>query len=113
MATYKLMSGDYNIAVNAGVGNVNVTGTVIATGNINGANLNTTNSAYVSGNITTLGSVKTNPKLFSALPSAATAGAGSRSFITDANTRTFGSQVSGSAGNSVPVYSDGTNWYVG
>jgi hypothetical protein len=113
MATYKLMSGDYNIAVNAGVGNVNITGTVIATGNVTGGNLITGSSAYVSGNIITLGSVRTNPKLFSALPSAATAGAGSKSFITDANTRSFGSQVSGGAGNSVPVYSDGTNWYVG
>lgn len=43
----------------------------------------------------------------------ATPPAGTRAFITDANTTTFGSQVSGSAGNSVPVYSDGTNWYVG
>jgi len=113
MATYKLMSGDYNIAVNAGVGNVNIVGTVVATGNVTGGNLVTANSAYVSGNIVTLGSVTTNPKLFSALPAAGAAGAGSRSFITDANTKTFGSQVSGSAANSVPVYSDGTNWYVG
>jgi hypothetical protein len=113
MATYKLMSGDYNIAVNAGVGNVNVAGTVIATGNVTGGNLVTGNSAFISGNIVTLGSVTTNPRLFSALPAAAAIGAGARSFITDANTTTFGSQVSGSAGNSVPVYSDGTNWYVG
>lgn len=55
--------------------------------------------------------VGTTATLFNSLPS--TPPAGTRAFITDANTTTFGSQVSGSAGNSVPVYSNGTNWYVG
>lgn len=57
--------------------------------------------------------VKTVAVAFSALPSASTAGAGTRAFITNANTTTFGSQVSGGGANSVPVYSNGTNWYVG
>lgn len=57
--------------------------------------------------------VKTVPVVFSALPSASTAGAGTRGFITNANTTTFGSQVTGGGANSVPVYSNGTNWYVG
>ena len=66
----------------------------------------------VVGNLTTA-TVKTVAVVFSALPSASTAGAGTRGFITDANNVTFGSQVDGGGANSIPVYSDGTNWYVG
>jgi hypothetical protein len=47
------------------------------------------------------------------LPSAATAGAGARSFVTDASGPTFGSTVAGGGTVKVPVYSDGTNWKVG
>jgi hypothetical protein len=57
--------------------------------------------------------VKTVAVAFSGLPSASSSGAGTRGFITDANTTTFGSQVSGGGANSVPVYSNGTNWFVG
>ena len=46
-------------------------------------------------------------------PGLSTVGAGTRGFITDANNVTFGSQVDGGGANSIPVYSDGTNWYVG
>ncbi len=66
----------------------------------------------VVGNLTTA-TVKTVAVVFSALPSASTAGTGTRGFITDANNTTFGSQVDGGGANSIPVYSDGTNWYVG
>lgn len=41
---------------------------------------------------------------------------GARGFANDANLAAagnFGAQVSGGAGNSVPVWSDGTNWYIG
>lgn len=48
-----------------------------------------------------------------ALPSAATAGAGSRNFVTDATATTFHSTVAGSGTNKVPVVSDGTNWLIG
>jgi len=50
------------------------------------------------------------------LGSAATAGAGTRAFVTDANlvaAGNFGVVVSGSGSNAVPVYSDGTNWRIG
>jgi hypothetical protein len=47
------------------------------------------------------------------LPSAATAGVGARSFVTDANAPTFGSTVAGGGAVATPVYSDGTNWKVG
>lgn len=47
------------------------------------------------------------------LPAAATAGAGARSFVTDANATTFASIVAAGGANGVPVYSDGTNWRIG
>lgn len=60
-----------------------------------------------------LAAVKTPPTTVAQLPSAATAGAGARSFVTDANATTFASIVAGSGANGVPVYSDGTNWRIG
>jgi hypothetical protein len=90
-------------------------------GNITAANIittgtygNITNANVISANnlvVTT--TVRTIPVLFAALPSATSAGAGARAFVTDGNTATFGNQVSGSGANAIPVYSNGTNWYVG
>ena len=42
--------------------------------------------------------------------------AGSRAFVTDANTTLalgIGTTVVGGGSNKVPVYSDGTNWIIG
>jgi hypothetical protein len=47
------------------------------------------------------------------LPSAATAGVGARSFVSNATVTTFASIVAGGGANQVPVYSDGTNWRIG
>lgn len=47
------------------------------------------------------------------LTAAGTAGAGARSFVTDANATTFASVVAGGGSNGVPVYSDGTSWRIG
>ncbi len=47
------------------------------------------------------------------LPSAATAGAGYRAFVTDATGPTFGATVVGGGSVKVPVYSDGSAWKVG
>jgi hypothetical protein len=47
------------------------------------------------------------------LPSAATAGIGGRSFVTDALAPSFGVAVTGGGTVKIPVYSDGTSWYVG
>jgi hypothetical protein len=47
------------------------------------------------------------------LPSAATSGAGARTFVTNALTPAFGSTVVGGGAVFTPVYSDGTNWKVG
>lgn len=59
------------------------------------------------------GVVKTNPLTVATLPAAGTAGAGARSFVTDANATTFAAVVAGGGANGVPVYSDGTNWRIG
>ena len=77
-------AGNISINANVTVGNLNVTGT-IKTG------------VFVTGNI----------------PAAATAGAGARAFVTDATVATFGSAYVGGAANAVPVYSDGTGWFIG
>ena len=47
------------------------------------------------------------------LPSAASLGAGARTFVTDALGPTFGATAVGGGAVFVPVYSDGTNWKVG
>jgi hypothetical protein len=47
------------------------------------------------------------------LPIASTAGAGARAFVIDASSPTFGAMVVGGGTVSVPVYSDGINWFVG
>jgi len=67
--------------------------------------------ATISSNVST--TIKTTATTYSSLPSASTAGAGTRAFITDGNTATFANAVAGGGSNSVPVYSDGINWRVG
>lgn len=47
------------------------------------------------------------------LPSAATAGVGARGFVSDATVNTFGTAYTGGGSDNVPVYSDGTSWYIG
>ena len=64
-------------------------------------------------NITTTGVVKTTATTYSGLPLAGSVGAGSRAFITDANTITFLAVVGAGGSNSVPVVSNGTTWVVG
>jgi hypothetical protein len=57
--------------------------------------------------------VRTHGVTVAGLTAAATAGAGARAFVTDANATTFASIVAGGGANGVPVYSDGTNWRIG
>jgi hypothetical protein len=64
------------------------------------------------GNISTGSRVVTTPVAFSTL----TAVTGARAFVNDGNlvaASNFGAQVGGSGANTVPVWSDGTNWYIG
>jgi hypothetical protein len=60
----------------------------------------------------------TKTKVFATadLPSAATAGAGARAFVSDSDTAAasnFGGTFAGGGSNNVPVYSDGTDWRIG
>jgi hypothetical protein len=57
--------------------------------------------------------VRTYSVPVASLLSAATAGAGTRAFVSDATATTFASIVAGGGSNFVPVYSDGTNWRIG
>jgi hypothetical protein len=47
------------------------------------------------------------------LPPASTSNLGTRTFVSDSNTTTFGATVAGGGTNTVPVYSNGTSWKVG
>lgn len=60
-------------------------------------------SSYIASNALTVAN----------LPSATTAGAGARAFVTDATSTTFNASLTGGGANSVPVFSDGTTWKVG
>lgn len=63
--------------------------------------------------VTISGVVKTVPVTVDTLPGAALVGAGSRAFVTDANAIAFYNIVGNGGGNSVPVFSDGTDWRIG
>jgi hypothetical protein len=80
---------------------VNVNGEISATGNITG------------GNINTGGVVKTGSFVTGTIPTASGVGAGARAFVTDADSVTFGNLYTGGSGNAMPVWSNGTSWYVG
>ena len=102
-----------NIGTNAGNGNVTFSAnTLVAIANTSNTALSVAGNV-TGGNILTAGVIKTTAKTFATLPAAANVGAGARSFITDANTATWGSQVNSGGANAVPVWTNGTNWYVG
>jgi hypothetical protein len=104
-------------------GNVLTGGLIVATGNVTGGNLVTGGTVSASGNLSAVGNITggnistgsrvvTTPVAFSTL----TAVTGARAFVNDGNlvaATNFGAQVSGSGSNTVPVWSDGTNWYIG
>ena len=82
--------------------NFDNTGNLTIPGNISNANVIVANT------------VQTNVVAYAALPAATTAG--KRAFINDANlvaAGNFGATVGSGGSNTVPVYSDGTNWCIG
>ena len=52
-------------------------------------------------------------RTFATLPAANSVPVGTRLFITDSNTATFGNAAAGGGANAVPVFTDGTAWKVG
>jgi hypothetical protein len=88
------------------VGNVWITG-----GNA-GQILTTDGAGHLSWSTPSI--TKTTPVPFSSLPTAASAGMGARSFITDSIVNAFGSTVlTGGGSFRVPVFSNGSSWLVG
>lgn len=80
----------------------------------NGNTVPGANNTYSLGDATTgWKTIHTSAVTVAGLVAAATAGAGARAFVTDANATTFASIVAGGGANGVPVYSDGTNWRIG
>ena len=104
------------------VGNVSVTGnitanngmftTIVNTASFTGGLVSVTGN-ITGGNVLTVGTVKTGSFVTGTIPAAAGAGAGARAFVTDADSVAFGNIYTGGSGNAVPVYSNGTNWYIG
>jgi hypothetical protein len=96
----------------AGAGfNISNVGNISATGNISTDSYITAGNIGVSTTITTQ-TLVTDPGPLSGL----TLAFGARGFINDGNLAAagnFGAQVAGGGGNSVPVWSDGSNWYIG
>jgi hypothetical protein len=97
-------------------------GNITATGNIIGASLTTSGVLSVTGNanignigtssVVSATSVTTTPTAYANL----IAVAGARAFINNGNLAAagnFGAQVIGGGSNIVPVWSNGTNWYIG
>jgi hypothetical protein len=85
--------------------------------------LNVSSSTSVNGNLTVIGNLSatvnlTGSQLITTPVALAnlTAVAGARAFINNGNlvaAGNFGSRIGSSGSNTVPVWSDGTNWYIG
>jgi hypothetical protein len=69
--------------------------------------------AVITGSVTASSYIKPGSFTVATLPSAATAGAGARAYVTDANATTFNTIVAGGGANKIPVTSDGANWKIG
>jgi hypothetical protein len=86
--------------------------TVDINGNVGIGNATPVDTLSVNGNAYVSGAVKTTPTALANL----TAVAGARAFINNANlvaASNFGTLVGSGGSNVVPVWSDGSNWYIG
>ena len=94
-------------------------GTVSTAAQPNITSVGTLTALTVSGNITgqsyisATTAIQTTPVVVASLPAAATAGAGARAFVSDANDTAFNAIVAGTGANNLPVFSDGTDWRIG
>lgn len=89
------------------------TGTTINTGVDVALSRDSAGVVKITDGSTGTGYLKLIPTTVGALTAAATVGAGTKAFVTDANATTFASVVAGGGSNVVPVYSDGTDWRIG
>jgi hypothetical protein len=106
--TVARVQNDGNLVIRSNVAGVARTWTFDAIGDLNlpvGGNIS--GSGYV-----TAVRVITDPRPLANLVPVA----GGRAFVSDGNlvaTGNFGAEIGGGGANTVPVYSDGTNWFVG
>jgi hypothetical protein len=118
-STSNIVNGNSNVSITTANGDITLS--AVGTANvlvITGTGANITGTANISGtanvgNLNSTSIVKTGVFVTANIPAAATAGAGARAFVTDATVATFGSAYVGGAANAVPVYSDGTGWFIG
>ena len=97
-------------------GNLTAPGNISTVGSVTADNFSTTgiggDIAMSGGNITGASRVITTPTALANL----TAVAGGRAFVNNGNlvaAGNFGAQIGSGGSNVVPVWSDGTNWYIG
>jgi sugar lactone lactonase YvrE len=108
------VAGNSTLTVGASTGNTTVSYTAnstVAIANTSGTALSVAGNV-TGGNLLTNSRVITTPVAYSAL----TAVSGARAFVNDGNlvaSGNFGAQVIGGGSNVVPVWSNGTNWYIG
>jgi len=89
-------------------GNLTVAGDIIEMGNIT-----TPTGNITAGNVLTNGVTVSHVYATGNIPSASGVGPGARAFVSDADIITWGNLYVGGSGNTVPVWSNGTNWYIG
>jgi len=103
-------SGHFLIGTTTDNGHLTVAGNVMPEAD-NTRNIGSASFRFANGFFG--GYVRSGSYTVATLPSASTAGAGARAFVTDATATTFASVVAGGGANKVPVVSDGTNWIIG
>lgn len=113
-----LTTGSNNVllgdSAGVGTGNGAATNSIVIGASAVGKGTNTTVIGTTSTTATWLyGVVNSTVYTVATLPAAATAGAGSRAFVSDSNATTFAAIVAAGGANGVPVYSDGTDWRIG
>ena len=101
-ATTAVLAQEVSQAAQPNIGSVGTLSSLIVSGNITG-------QSYILATT----AIQTTPVVVASLPAAATAGAGARAFVSDANDTAFNAVVAGAGANNLPVFSDGTTWRIG
>jgi hypothetical protein len=109
-----LLNGIYSLHLDTNTNfQVGGSGTVLYISNINDAG-NAYNPMVLNASVIVASSpVRLPSYTVASLPAANSVGVGSIAFVTDATVTTFASVVAGGGSNKVPVYTDGTSWYIG